>query len=80
MKNRTYNTSNTYRISLIKEFREYNRQGVKLCIRGREIGSEPELADLILNERGFTYMRNYEYEDGKIVKIEFDKVRLAKKK
>lgn len=63
--------------SLISELNNLKKEGVVFCVDGEQFNSENELAELILKEDQCTYMRNYCFEDGKVTKIEFDKVNLV---
>lgn len=67
---------NEYRTALSKELLEYSENGVSFSVDGMKVRPEDGLIDMLLAESDCTYMRNYQFKGGKIVKIEFDKVNL----
>ncbi len=65
-----------YRAALKAELLGLKEKGVSFSLDGKIVEPEDRLVDMLLAESDCTYMRNYQFKGGKVVKIEFDKVRL----
>ncbi len=61
---------------LVNELYNYNKEGVDLILDGRKVMPDERLAELLLSESDCTYMRNYIFQDQKVIGIEFDKVEM----
>lgn len=59
---------------LLRELYALNNEGVSLLVEGRKVRPGARLVDTLLGESGCTYMRNYRYENGKVVEINFNKI------
>ena len=65
-----------YRAALKAELLGLKENGVSFSLDGKIVEPEDCLIDMLLADSDGTYMRNYQFEGGKVVKIEFDKVSL----
>lgn len=70
------NQNDMNKIHLKDELENYGKQGVRLLMEGAEIQVEDSFVELLLREGECTYMRNYIFQDGRVIGIEFDKVYL----
>ena len=62
--------------SLTSELKKLRSSGVLLTLEGNPVTSEEHLAELIIAEKECTYMRDYVFQDKKVVEIDFDKITL----
>ena len=65
--------------SLTNELKELRNNGVLLTLEGNPVTSEEHLAELIIAENECTYMREYIFQDNRVVEIDFDKIYLDDK-
>ena len=65
--------------SLTNELKELRNNGVLLMLEGNPVISEEHLAELIVAEKECTYMREYVFQDNKVVEIDFGKILLDNK-
>ena len=65
--------------SLTNELKELRNNGVLLTLEGNPVTSEEHLAELIIAEKECTYMREYVFQDNKVVEIDFGKISLDNK-
>lgn len=65
-----------YRDALKAELLGLKENGVSFTLDGKAVEPGDRLIDKLLTTKGCTYMRNYQFRDGRIIAIEFDKVRL----
>lgn len=62
---------------LKNELKDLYNSGVKFTLEGRFIECGDNLFNTLLREDGCTYMRNYAFFEGRLVRVDFDKVELA---
>ena len=62
--------------SLTNELKELRNNGVLLTLEGNPVTSEEQLAELIVAEKECTYMREYVFQDNRVVEIDFGKISL----
>ena len=65
-----------YRAALKAELLGLKENGVSFSLNGKIVAPGDRLVDQLLTDKDYTYMRNYRFRNGKIVAIEFDKIRL----
>ena len=64
------------RVNLKRELTDFRKNGVLLTIGGKAVEPGDRLVDLLLSEKGCTYMRNYVYTNSGISEIQFQKIKI----
>lgn len=66
----------SYRLALNEELLGFRERGVSFSVNGRDVQPEDGLVDMLLADTDCTYMRNYQFKGSKIVKIDFNRIKL----
>ncbi|MGN0374141.1 MAG: hypothetical protein ACI4EN_01470 [Butyrivibrio sp.] len=62
--------------ALRKELEDFGERGVRFSVEGQPVEPDDRLVDMLLADESCTYMRNYVFKGGRIVEINFDKIKL----